>query len=271
MEKLDRLGWAGGMCFRSYGLRIGVRVSDLDVLERLPGCLPPEWEPSAQPEVDYLFSYVVGGREPDSNVRKYHILYSGLTKVARTMNEDVILDALEADLQLCVAEWARERVFVHAGVVGWKGRALMLPGRSMSGKSTLVASLLRAGASYYSDEYAVLDDAGRVHPYARKISLRQPGGRPSRRSAAELGAVTPGEPLSVGAVAVTSYQPGKRWRPQRLTPGKALLELFQHTVPARSRPELALSTLEQVVPRSVNLKGMRGEADETAAILLQTL
>jgi hypothetical protein len=30
-----------------------------------------------------------------------------------------------------------------------------------------VAELVRAGATYYSDEFAVLDSRGRVHPFPR--------------------------------------------------------------------------------------------------------
>ena len=80
-----------------------------------------------------------------------------------------------------VAEEARRGVFVHAGVVGWKGRALVLPGKSGAGKTTLVAELIRAGATYYSDEYAVLDERGRVHPYARPLAVRVDGRRQRRR------------------------------------------------------------------------------------------
>ena len=67
-----------------------------------------------------------------------------------------------------VANYAPDRVFVHAGVVAWRGRALVLPGTSFAGKTTLVAELVRAGAIYYSDEYAVLDEQGRVHPYSAR-------------------------------------------------------------------------------------------------------
>ena len=45
MEKIDRLGWAGGISLYSYGLRIGVRVNKPEVLDRLPERLPPGWEP----------------------------------------------------------------------------------------------------------------------------------------------------------------------------------------------------------------------------------
>ena len=61
----------------------------------------------------------------------------------------------------------------HAGVVGWRGRAIVIPGRSHAGKSTLVAELVRRGAVYYCDEFAVLHETGRVHPYRRTPVLTQ--------------------------------------------------------------------------------------------------
>jgi serine kinase of HPr protein (carbohydrate metabolism regulator) len=67
-----------------------------------------------------------------------------------------------------IAVRARSALFVHAGVVAWRGRAVLIPGASNAGKSTLVAELVRRGATYYSDEYAAIDAAGRVHPYARR-------------------------------------------------------------------------------------------------------
>ena len=86
-----------------------------------------------------------------------------------------LLDQLARDLMVHVANYAPDRVFLHAGVVAWRGRALVLPGTSFAGKTTLVAELVRAGATYYSDEYAVLDALGRVHPYARELQMRRPG------------------------------------------------------------------------------------------------
>jgi hypothetical protein len=48
---------------------------------------------------------------------------------------------------------------IHAGVVGDEQRCLLLPAPPGSGKSTLTASLVHAGFSYYSDEVALLEDA----------------------------------------------------------------------------------------------------------------
>jgi hypothetical protein len=44
----------------------------------------------------------------------------------------------------------------------------------MSGKTILVRTLLAQGAGYMSDEYAVINPTGRVHPYARPLSVWKP-------------------------------------------------------------------------------------------------
>ncbi len=179
----------------TYGLRAGVRVSDPAVLDRVKERLPPDWEPACSPFVDYLYSLKVGGTAARRNVRNYHLLYFGLQRIARTMDLNEALETLEGHLQIQVAVNAYNRVMIHAEVVGWRGRALVISGYSRAGKSTLVAELLRLGATYYSDEYAVLDGHGLVHRYARRLSLRQEGDLPSRRcTAADLGAETEAAP-----------------------------------------------------------------------------
>lgn len=272
MAKIDRLGWAAGIGFVAYGVRIGIRVNKPEVLERLADLLPPEWKPLRSPYVDRLYSVRVGGAGPRPNVRRFHLLYAGSARLARTMDLDQVWERLEHDVQLYVAEAARRRVFVHAGVVGWRRKAIVIPGRSFSGKTTLVAALLRAGATYYSDEYAVIDARGRVHPYSKPLSLREDTGKRPRKCTAEaLGSVCGVRPLPVGLVAVSQYKPGARWRPRRLSPGRAVLALFANTVPARRQPEVSLATLQQVVSRVPVLKGTRGEAEEVVDFLLQRL
>ncbi len=63
MAKLDRLGWAAGISFITYGVRIGVRVNDPSVLERVLHHLPPGWKLAASPVVERLYSLIVGGVE----------------------------------------------------------------------------------------------------------------------------------------------------------------------------------------------------------------
>src|SRR5947209_2971797 len=121
MQKLDRLGWAAGTCFLSHGVRIGVRVNAPEVLARLPAHLPPQWKPARSPEVDRLYSLRIGGAPAPPRVRRYNLLYAGPVRLARSLDLEELFTRLDSDVQLYVAERARRRVFVHAGVVGWRG------------------------------------------------------------------------------------------------------------------------------------------------------
>src|SRR4051812_46545639 len=142
MEKIDRLGWAAGFSFTSYGRRIGIRSNDPGILDRLHRHLPPGWKPSRGSVVERLYSLVTGGPGAPPNVRRFNILYGDIARLARSTDVGQVLETFESDLRLFVAETARRRLFVHAGVVGWRGQAILLPGQSMSGKTSLVVELV---------------------------------------------------------------------------------------------------------------------------------
>ena len=271
LAKLNRRRWADGVAFTCHGARIGVRVNDPAVLDSVHARLPPGWKPADSPVVDALYSLIVSAGDESARVRRCNLLYVDAVRIARTMDLPKLLDALESDLHFRVAVTARRRIFVHAGVVGWHGRAIVIPGYSMKGKTTLVGALIRAGATYYSDEFAVLDAQGRVHPYAKPLYVRGADGEERRSVAAEtLGARVGTKPLPVGLVAITEYHEAARWRPRVLSPSEGVLALLSHTVVARVRPRLALETLERVASSgAIMLTGRRGDAEETTAALLR--
>ena len=247
-------------------------MSSPEILDRLEEVLPPNAKPAHGPRVGCLYSLIVRGTKVGSNVRRFNILYAGSERLARTKDTDGVLDALERHLHLHVAEKAHRKVFVHAGVVGWRDSAIVIPGRSLSGKTSLVKALVEAGATYYSDEYAVLDGRGRVHPYLKPLSVRQNGRDHPKKIPPEALGGTPGvRPLPVGLVVATSYREGARWRPRQLLPGRAVMALLAHTVSIRRKPERALTALRQVVADALTLKGVRSEAAETAENLLARL
>jgi hypothetical protein len=270
MAKLDRLGWAAGKSFSSFGVRFGVRVNDDSILEALAELLPPGTREVSAPVVDHLYSLISGRAKSGSKVRPFSLAYWNLERIARARSGDDMLEAFASHLQLTVAEYAPRRVFVHAGVVGWRGKAIVLPGRSFSGKTTLVTELIRAGATYYSDEYAVFDARGRVHPYPRALGIRENGYFNSNKVRAEkLGASLGTKPLQVGLVISTAFKKDARWRPRTVSQGKAVLELLANTVSARSRPENALKVLPEALSASRTLKGARGEAAEVVDSILR--
>ena len=180
----------------------------------------------------------------------------------------VLAEALLSDLELWVAEHAEDRVFIHAGCVVVRGRAIVLPGRTMSGKTSLTAALVQAGATYFSDEYAVLDSSGRVQPYARLLSIRPyDGSAPRRVDVADLGGRAGQGCVPVGLVAHLRYQPGGPGL-SPLTPGAAALALIDNCVPARTRPVEVLDAVTAAVRGVVAVAGTRGDAQAAAAELL---
>jgi hypothetical protein len=262
---LPDLPWAGQVTFSSHGLRLGVRVDRRELLPRVHICLPPDWQLLDEQGNLHWFSIVTNGNASWT-------LFSGSEQLWLSTDADDLLQNLEAEIQIYVAEWAKQYIFVHAGVVGLRGGGVLIPGRSFSGKSTLVASLLRAGATYYSDEYAILDEHGRVFPYPRRLALRKTDRSPDRRCGPdELGSRAGREPLPVAYVVVAQYRFGETWRPRRLSSGQALLELVENTVSMQRQPDRALTPLLVVAQQAKVLKGWRGEAVPTAATLLSQL
>jgi hypothetical protein len=175
--------------------------------------------------VDDLYSLIVGASASRPVGRRYNLLYIGASRLARSFELDEVLASLEDDMQYAVANSARRKVFVHAGVIAWRGRALIMLGASDADSTRLVTALTSAGASYYADRFAVLDAHGRVHAFPR------------------VGV----EPLPVGAIVSFSHRAATRWRPRALTQGQAVLALLEHAVSAAERPAFALRVADAAV------------------------
>jgi hypothetical protein len=269
MASLDRLAWVEEEAVESFGIRLGVRVDQPALLPALRAALPPSSRPASAVSVDHLYSVCAGGTVEGTGIRRFYVGYSGYTPFVRTLDEQELIDAFESRVQGDVAESASGWTFVHAGAVAWKGRAVVIPGTSFSGKSTLIAALVNAGATYYSDEYAVLDAGGRVHAFPRPMALREPSGT-RRVTLRELGEADR-PPLPLGAVVATEYRADAVWAPAGLEPAEGVMAMFAHTVRARIAPGPVLSVLARAVEGATILSGPRGDAHGTAARILEQL
>ena len=269
MEKLDQLVWAGGFSFRAYGLRIGIRTNSADVLALVKRRLPITWKPSRSPVVDNLYSVVKPRAKGKRTGPQFNILYKGSEMFARSTDLIEVLSELEIDLHSYIATATLQRMFLHAGVVGWNGKAIVIPGKNFSGKTSLVTAFLRAGATYYSDEFAVLDSRGRVHPYPWALHIREGLAQPKAFPVEMLGARAGTKPLPVGVVILSEYRRGAKWRPRRVTRGQAALAMLDRVMSKRHQPGAMLPALGQMVSGATVLKGTRGEAKEVVESVLQ--
>lgn len=269
MEKLDRLDWAEGLTLSTFGVRAGVRVNVPGVLPHVLPLLPPGWKESRRVSVQRLYSLMVAEGCERAGMRRLHLLYADSVRLARDTALDQVLLALETDLHRYTAEATSDMTFLHAGVVGWQGRAIVLPGRSFSGKTMLVREMLRLGATYYSDEFAIVDDSGLVHPFARPLGIRDdPSYAQTKYTAEGLGARSGIKPLPMGMAVICKFEKGARWRPAPLSQGLGALELLANCIAVRSLPHHTLRRLYELAKQAVFVRGTRGEAREAAASIL---
>jgi hypothetical protein len=262
MANLDRRGWPVHVAVDAYGMLVAVRASNTSAIAGLRRVLPPGAEPIGAASCDITYSLLLG-----RNHEETHIAFENDRAIAEGNDLDSLLEAVESELHFTVAVRARTHLFVHAGVVGWRGGAILLPGRTHSGKSALVAELVRAGASYYSDEYAVVDEAGLVHPFARSLGIRDMAGRIRRVDPATLGKIGQG-PLPVSLVVATRHVPQATWQPLAMSRGEIVLALLANTLAARARARDTLRFLSRAATNAFGLRGDRGEAKPVVARLL---
>jgi hypothetical protein len=161
-----------------------------------------------------------------------------------------IFEEFARALMIHVANFVPDRVFLHAGVVGWRDRALLLPGPSFAG----------------------IDSGGWIHPYARDLQMRAPGNDtqtsvPAHTFAASSGSI----PLRAVMVVFAHYQPGARWNPQPVTHGMAVLEMLRHSIPMQRTPARVLATLAAMLEGAAAWRSARDEASFAAHALLEAL
>jgi hypothetical protein len=160
---------------------------------------------------------------------------------------------------------------VHAGAVLWGERALLLPGVTHAGKSSLVAELLRRGATYFSDEYALIDSSGRVHPYPRPLLLRNGSPEQSPVLPAECNAPTGDTPAPVGWILSLEYVPESTWSVSAVSQSEALLILLRNTPQILSESPDMVAVFQRAVAGATCYAGHRPDADEAVSQILQLI
>jgi hypothetical protein len=263
----DRSGWGAELRFESLGVRFAIRVPGPRVLADLAPYFPPGWAPLPAGAVDVTYTVRAAG----DSVSAYG-LYRDSAVVLRSARLTAVVDRFASDIHHQVAVLNTGRVFIHAGVVGWRERAILFPGRSHAGKSRLIEALVSAGAAYFSDEWAIVGEDALIHPYPKPIAHRVAPGVPRGwRSPEALGGVAGSSPLPAGLIAFLRYDPGAGWNVRELTPAQAVLKLLDNTVGIRTQGGFALSLVSRAAQGAAAVTGTRGEAAEATERLLALL
>lgn len=244
-----------GFSLRISGLTLSLSADSPELLDSvaevvcIPGWVRQPWQPG---DIDVRVEH---------RHEQWTLLCQG-QQVGRARTLAELQPCLELHSHHQLAARALEDVYVHAGVVGIGGRALVVPGRSHAGKSTLIMALVQAGATYYSDEFAVIRPDGSLAAFARAVQLRHP--EPSR---VVLTRVDP-PPLPFLQVARIGYDERAGWAVEALSAGGAVMALLDNTVAARRLGARATAALARALWPGTHWQGTRGSADEAARRIL---
>jgi hypothetical protein len=255
--------------FEAFGVRIGIESDAPEILSKikavLPQVIPENFKFKKVTDAEHIFKI-----ECEDVSGKFYISKNG-DDSTYYWDRDRLIEYLCSQIRITVAEFAESKVFLHAGAVGWKDSAIIIPGKSYSGKTTLVSELIRHGAEYYSDEYAVLDEEGFLHPYPKMLSMRgilndyDQIDTPPDVFGAKIGK----NKIPVGLILITEFERKAEWKPEILNTGEGMMEILQHTIPIRFKPEFVLKVLKKTSSRAIIAKSKRGEAEFTIPLLLK--
>ncbi len=252
--------------------------------------------------VDVLFSAMSQGEHPEPHAT-FCILWdeAGGRRVALQRGATVLYEGespatlatllLNAVTEHLAAE-CRRGVLIHAAALGWRGRAVILPGRTGAGKTTLAAWLMKQGFDYLGDELVYIPDRElTVQSFPRPLAIKAAGlplvGRlldldkhaAQMIAAPETTLIPPkllrfGTPVSQLQAAVTlsfQFQQNARFSLQALSKAEAGLVLMGCLVNARNLPGHGFGAVARLAREVPARKMVYGDPADVVAPLTTLL
>jgi len=253
LSELNSRQWVSGLVISPFGTRVGIRVEQSALLEKLRSRLLPGWAEEHCEIVDFLWSFTADGR-----------LFYGHEFISGEF-----LEEFDRRFHIYLGATSATHTFLHAGVVAVNGCGILLPGYSHSGKTSLTQALVLKGATFYSDDLAVIDGAGRVFPYPKPLTIRTKSNG-SYKKAAPMGTATLPSAV-VSLVCFLHYKKGRKTLLRSVPQGAASLLLIQNCLSVREFPSRDIQRISQVCHTARFYRGIRGSADTAADEILNLL
>ncbi len=285
--------------FDAHGVTFAISSSDAGVVAAFDDLLV-DFEAADATEAVPSIRYSVEATTTDDTGTTWYRVAAGDDVVYSSLLEGSLVSHLLMDVNARAAAACRDdhTVPLHAGTVAGALGAIVLPGASHSGKTTITTALGAAGHRFVADEVSRLDpDALTVAPYGKPVALRsasvellapaiarlrRPGSRfeiderfvpPSELSPSTIGGVAT-HPIAVSAIVFPRYDVDGPHRFAPLGPAETLERLMQCTLGVASTPVGAdvfriLERLVRAVPgHELVYTELHAALDELAPLLV---
>ena len=221
--------------FHCTAFRVGFRLtanSEL-LLSAMLQCAPFGAQVCARPSASTNYPSFALAKSPG---RPDYCLIVDDQVIAESKELQSLLDHLTRSLMVHVANYAPDRVFLHAGVVGWQGHALVFQ------EQVLLASQ-RSSLNWCAPEPLttptnMLSSTNAASCIPIRATCRCGTGSPEQSSMCveQLDGIVGTTPLRVSRVVLTEYKASAHWQPEPLSAGMAVLEMLQHAIPVQRSP-----------------------------------
>ena len=271
-KKNEKAVWKEHISFTSFGVKISVQFDTIGDIEQLHVSLPPfAVLTEIHEKSDFLYSVIVA-----KTSNHFSFISRNGEQIFKNKGTKNIFSALEVFFATATANFAVDHgIFIHAGAVAWKDQGIIIPANSYDGKTTLTAEFAKLGATYFSDEYAIIDKNGELLAYPKTLSIRKPDEYDQTETPVEeLGGLsaTLNHSVKVKLILLTKFKKTvKSWKPAKISHANAMMELLKHTFPVRTFPETVIKNLHNLTKNAIVLKGNRGEAKEFAKQIIKYL
>ena len=178
--------------------------------------------------------YVVEAEEGSQGVH-WRVTRNGVSESTFAESIDLALAAIEYGTIAELFAPDSDIVSLHAALLSWNDRGVLLVGPKESGKSTLACALLGAGWRLHSDDTALIEAGPRARGIPRRVSLRA-----SSRELLGVGTWDRilGLPGTTGTRAGVLFHPAEGWpgeTPSSVVPAAAILLARRGACPGRAR------------------------------------
>jgi hypothetical protein len=231
-------------------------VGPADVIAALRALFPtpPPWTVSRGAELAELDGVPVFAvtRQPDGSAM-VHVEGHGGARAQIDVGAELLATLEWALASVAVEVLGEGYLLLHAGVVARNGGAILLPGGSGTGKSTLAAGLAGAGFSLGSDEVAVIDPLTLdVLPFVRGICVKEGSRTPLAAAYPSLLTDTPHSRF--GGEEVWYICPGpEAWLPAPTPVRSVVVPRYAHDAETRLEPLSRSATLQILLQQSFSV------------------